>query len=116
MGAEICGNPVWLASALAKISGDAAVIPNQAAEANPAMAHMFIINPLTGQGMDNLFSTHPNVANRIAALDDLARQMGISGYMEGYAADFGGQSTSGPWQGAGDRDTSKWGQRRGPWG
>ena len=116
MGAEICGNPVWLASALAKISGDAAVIPNQAAEANPAMAHMFIINPLTGQGMDNLFSTHPNVANRIAALDDLARQMGISGYMEGYAADFGGQSTSGPWQGAGDRDTLKWGQRRGPWG
>ncbi|MDP2357715.1 MAG: zinc metalloprotease HtpX [Beijerinckiaceae bacterium] len=116
MGAEICGNPVWLASALAKISGEAAVIPNQAAEENPAMAHMFIINPLTGHGIDNLFSTHPNVANRIAALDDLARQMGISGYMDSYAADFGGQSTSGPWQGGGYRDTSKWGQKRGPWG
>ena len=76
MGAEICGNPVWLASALAKISGEAAVIPNQAAENNPAMAHMFIINPLTGHGIDNLFSTHPNVQNRIAALDDLARQHG----------------------------------------
>jgi heat shock protein HtpX len=115
-GAEICGNPVWLASALAKISGDAAVIPNQAAEANPAMAHMFIINPLTGHGIDNLFSTHPNVANRIAALDDLARQMGLTGYMDGYAADYGGQTASGPWQGGGDRGTSKWGQKRGPWG
>lgn len=115
-GAEICGNPVWLASALAKISGDAAVIPNQAAESNPAMAHMFIINPLTGHGIDSLFSTHPNVANRIAALDDLARQMGIPGYMDGYAADYGGQTPSGPWQAGGDHDTSKWGQKRGPWG
>ena len=116
MGAEICGNPVWLASALAKISGEVPHLPNQAAEANPAMAHMFIYNPLTGHGIDNLFSTHPNVANRIAALDDLALQMGIRGYADSYAADFSGQSGSGPWQGGDDRDTSKRGQRRGPWG
>lgn len=70
-GAEICGNPRWLASALAKIAGDASHIENDDAERNPATAHMFIINPLSGQRMDNLFSTHPNTENRIAALLDL---------------------------------------------
>jgi heat shock protein HtpX len=79
MGAIICGNPLWLASALRKIDGLARRIPNEEAEAVPAAAHMFIINPLNGHGVDNLFSTHPNVANRIAALEDLAREMGISG-------------------------------------
>ncbi len=74
-GAEICGNPLWLASALAKIAGDAAQVPNEDAERNPATAHMFIINPLSGQRMDSLFSTHPDTANRIAALQDMAGQM-----------------------------------------
>ncbi len=85
MGAQICGNPHYLASALAKISGLAQQIPNHNAEANPAMAHMFIVNPLTGQGMDNLFSTHPNIENRLAALQDLAQQMGIGGNWQDYA-------------------------------
>lgn len=67
-GAEICGNPRGLASALVKISNGAARIPNEAAEHNPATAHMFIINPLNGQRMDGLFSTHPNTQNRIDAL------------------------------------------------
>ena len=67
-GAEICGNPRWLASALQKIAGDASQIENVAAERNPATAHMFIINPLNGRRMDNLFSTHPDTRNRIAAL------------------------------------------------
>jgi heat shock protein HtpX len=40
---------------------------------------MFIINPLNGHGVDNLFSTHPNVENRIAALEALAREMGVTG-------------------------------------
>lgn len=70
-GAEICGNSRWLASALAKIAGDASHIENDDAERNPATAHMFIINPLSGQRMDNLFSTHPNTENRIAALLDM---------------------------------------------
>ena len=70
-GAEISGNPRWLASALAKIAGDASHIENDDAERNPATAHMFIINPLSGQRMDNLFSTHPNTENRIAALLDM---------------------------------------------
>ncbi len=75
-GAEICGNPLALASALAKISGGAARIDNQAAEQNPATAHMFIINPLHAHNHDRLFSTHPNTQNRIDALEQLARDMG----------------------------------------
>jgi len=67
-GAEICGSPRSLASALQKIAGDASYIENDDAERNPATAHMFIINPLSGQRMDNLFSTHPDTENRIAAL------------------------------------------------
>ncbi len=74
-GAEICGNPLWLASALKKIAIAAGRIPNEAAEHNPATAHMFIINPLSGERMDNLFSTHPNTENRIAALEEMARGM-----------------------------------------
>jgi heat shock protein HtpX len=74
-GAEICGNPLSLASALDKIATAANQIPNPRAEANPATAHMFIINPLSGERMDNLFSTHPNTENRIAALQEMARSM-----------------------------------------
>ncbi len=74
VGAEICGNPLWLASALDRIAGRASTVINEQAEAAPATAHMFIINPLNGQSMDNLFSTHPNTENRIAALHLLADQ------------------------------------------
>lgn len=73
-GAEICGNPLWLSSALRKIAGAAQVIHNNDAERNPATAHMFIINPLSGERMDNLFSTHPNTENRVAALKRMARE------------------------------------------
>lgn len=79
LGAMICGRPLWLASALRKIDVAARRIPNEEAEAIPAAAHMFIINPLNGHGVDNLFSTHPNVENRIAALEALAREMGTTG-------------------------------------
>lgn len=72
MGAAISGRPLWLASALEKIEAAAHRTENHAAEANPATAHMFIINPLNGQGRDNLFSTHPATANRIARLRELA--------------------------------------------
>jgi len=75
-GAEISGRPLWLASALQKISGAAKRIPNMEAERNPASAHLFIVNPLSGARMDNLFSTHPNVENRVARLTQLAHQMG----------------------------------------
>lgn len=74
-GAEITGAPRSLASALAKISNLAARTPNADAERSPATAHMFIINPLSGQRMDNLFATHPATENRIARLLDLERSM-----------------------------------------
>ncbi|MCJ8138651.1 zinc metalloprotease HtpX [Falsirhodobacter halotolerans] len=75
IGAEICGNPMWLASALQKIEAFAQKIDNPAAERNPATAHMFIINPLHMFTHDKLFSTHPSTANRIAALRQMAGGM-----------------------------------------
>ena len=72
IGAEICGRPLWLASALDKLEKGAASIDNHAAERNPATAHMFIINPLHANAVDSLFSTHPNTRNRIAALERIA--------------------------------------------
>ena len=76
IGAEISRKPLSLASALRKISSAAEQIPNPPAERNPASAHLFIVNPLSGARMDNLFSTHPNVENRIAQLDEIAARMG----------------------------------------
>ena len=68
IGAEICGHPEWLASALAKISNGAARIPNHTAERHPETGQLMIINPLSGKGRDNLFSTHPATQNRIERL------------------------------------------------
>lgn len=73
-GAEICGQPLWLASALSKIARTAQTVHNPDAERNPATAHLFIINPLSGERMDNLFSTHPNTGNRIAALERIEQE------------------------------------------
>jgi len=104
-GAEICGNPMWLASALAKISTSAHQVTNMDAERNPATAHMFIINPLNGQNMDNLFSTHPNTENRIAALQAMSTEMGHPAPRA--------ESASGPWDG---RQPGPWDNgRKGPW-
>ncbi|MDV7340854.1 zinc metalloprotease HtpX [Terasakiella sp. A23] len=72
IGAEICGNPMWLASALNKLDKGASLVDNHAAENNPATAHMFIVNPLHTRKMDSLFSTHPNMENRINALKEMA--------------------------------------------
>ena len=76
IGAEIGGDPEALARALQKIEGYARQRVNLDAERNPAMAHLFIINPLSGRGADNLFSTHPATRNRIAQLMDLAKRPG----------------------------------------
>jgi heat shock protein HtpX len=72
LGAEISGDPLSLARALRKISSYAGRLELPSAERNPASASMFIVNPLTGARMDNLFSTHPNVENRIRALEAMA--------------------------------------------
>jgi heat shock protein HtpX len=95
-GAEICGNPLWLASALDKIARSAERIPNPDAERNPAMAHLFIINPLSGERMDSLFSTHPATENRIAALQAMARDMGGSAPVR-ETVRKATPSQSGPW-------------------
>src|SRR5689334_25215317 len=106
LGARIAGQPMWLASALAKIENAAHQVPNMEAEHNPATAHMFIVNPLSGQGMDNLFATHPSTENRIAALQQLAAELGASGAVRKSAGqDYQVQS---PW----NRPSSP----RGPWG
>ncbi len=71
-GAEICDDPLALATALQKLEAAAHRIPNHMAEQNPATAHMFIVNPLHLHKMDNLFSTHPNTHNRVRELEKLA--------------------------------------------
>jgi len=71
-GAEICGHPLWLASALQKLETGATRIDNPTAEDNPATAHLFIVNPLHARAMDGLFSTHPNMQNRIQRLREMA--------------------------------------------
>jgi heat shock protein HtpX len=106
IGAEICGQPMALAAALAKIAGGVAHIPNMDAERHPATAPLFIINPLSGHGMDNLFSTHPATENRIAALQALSQQMGTASRAAARPSSLGA-ATGSPWGG---------GARRGPWG
>ena len=114
LGGQICGNPLWLASALHKINDYAQRIENPTAEAAPATAHIFIINPLSGHGMDNLFSTHPNTDNRIAELEALAQEMRITDYR-------GGAAPSTPSRGPYFRQRGPWSSSppsgsRGPWG
>jgi heat shock protein HtpX len=76
VGAEILGRPEALASALAKIANGAARIPNRTAEMHPETGQLMIVNPLSGQGADNLFSTHPSTQNRIDKLMAMAGQSG----------------------------------------
>nr|WP_321481684.1 zinc metalloprotease HtpX [uncultured Cohaesibacter sp.] len=130
-GAEICGQPMWLASALAKIANAAGRTANVTAERHPETAHMFIINPLSGQKMDSLFSTHPDTQNRIDALQSLQAEwygaqsplkvsgggtLGASQRRSQMQQDVG---ADGPWgRSAGhqrdDQDQSD--QQPGPWG
>jgi heat shock protein HtpX len=109
LGAEISGKPTALASALAKISDVAHQVENPTAEQAPATAHLFIINPLSGHRMDNLFATHPATENRIAALQQLAMQMGDSGHHQPSRSAMPRMPAGGPWGGAR-------GNRSGPWG
>jgi heat shock protein HtpX len=123
-GAEISRDPLALASALSKISQLAHARVNIAAERNPAMAHVYIINPLSGARMDNLFSTHPDTANRIDELQKLASLMQVDGTGRRPESSFARPRTdtaprrsgSATWRvpsaGAGDDGSGS----RGPWG
>ena len=64
-GAQLTRNPGGLASALGKLGQATQAVP---LDANPATAHLFIVNPLTGRSLANLFSTHPPLEDRIARL------------------------------------------------
>jgi heat shock protein HtpX len=104
-GAEISRHPLALASALQKIASAAHHIPNMPAERNPASAHLFIVNPLSGARIDNLFSTHPNVENRVSRLKEMAREMDDTS-----VPSSSGTDASGPWS------EPRRVAGRGPWG
>ncbi len=113
MGAALSGNPRWLASGLEKINALARGIPNEQAEAIPAAAHMFIVNPLTGRGVDSLFATHPAIENRLAELKKLEQEWIADGTLKASSSDVafdGGDSPAGPWASSSPM------QKRGPWG
>lgn len=74
-GAALCGNPLWLANALRKLELGNRRIPMHQAESNPATAHLFIVNPLQGSSLANLFSTHPPIEERVRRLEEMAYQM-----------------------------------------
>ena len=94
--AEISGKPLALASALAKLSNRAAQVPSDVANRDPAVAHLYIVHPAIGGGRDSLFSTHPDPANRIAALQAMAGPAG------------GGSGRSALGLGAAPRAASPW--------
>lgn len=106
-GAEISRRPLALASALQKIAGVAEQVPNMPAERNPASAHLFIVNPLSGARIDGLFATHPSVENRVAHLREIAREMGETAAPVSAPE---GEPSQGPWS------SPAAARRRGPWG
>jgi heat shock protein HtpX len=93
-GAELSGNPLWLASALRKIEAIAHGTAVPDAERNPATAHLFIMNPLHGASLQSLFATHPSTEERVRRLEAMA------------AAGGDGISSAGPW-GAHPRDLAR---------
>src|SRR5262249_56116104 len=101
MGERMSGQALGRGGAVVGIDNAAHQIENQNAEQHPATAHLFIINPLSGARMDNLFATHPATEHRIAALREIAARMGQRGYDVEPTP-----RPSGPWGNA----------RRGPWG
>jgi heat shock protein HtpX len=71
-GAHVSHDPLALASALRKLQRASQTMPSPVAQ--PAFAHLYIVNPLSGQTFANLFSTHPPVEERIARLEQMARE------------------------------------------
>lgn len=97
MGAEISGHPLWLASALQRLHEGTQAIPNPTAEANPATAHLYIDNPLSGGGMASLFSTHPSMEERIARLQAMASAKPMAAPMSVRRGGSVPSTNRGPW-------------------
>lgn len=114
LGAEICGQPLWLASALDKLDGGARQIDHPQAEDNPATAHMFIVNPLHSRSVDSLFSTHPAMENRIARLREMAEPSGSAGGSGGKPPSTTRSQGRSPWEQVPPSQPEK--KPRGPWG
>lgn len=115
VGAEICGKPLALASALDRISKGTARHRNPVAEESPATAHLFIANPLRGGGLADLFSTHPPMEERVRRLTNMAGQMpaGSRARRSGSVRRAPRQGISGvPQSGAPERPRKP----NGPWG
>jgi heat shock protein HtpX len=110
-GAEICGNPEWLASALERLEAYKQGAVNEGAEANPASAHMFIVNPLQGFSMQSIFATHPATEERVARLRAMRPTGGV---MLDHAprAPLPGKGGNSPWTNPGGGG----GKPRSPWG
>lgn len=102
LGAGICGDPRWLAGGLQKLEHYKQGLVNHTAEAHPASAHMFIINPLSGMRMDSLFTTHPPTEERIRRLLAMAPPAPMPAWRQPAAS-----PTASPWGAA---------PRRNPWG
>jgi heat shock protein HtpX len=99
-GAEISGNPLWLASALQRLHEGTQTIPNATADAHPATAHLYIDNPLSGGRLAGLFSTHPPMEERIARLQAMARDGSAPPQPQTTSVRPGGsvpQTGRGPW-------------------
>ncbi|KAB1074725.1 zinc metalloprotease HtpX [Methylobacterium planeticum] len=96
-GGLISGDPLALAGALARIESAVRQVPSPAAEGHPATAPLFIVNPLSGRGIDALFSTHPATRNRIAALQQLAAEMGVGARRGGFTDARSPGPRPGPW-------------------
>ncbi len=73
LGARISGNPLGLASAIKTITDHVAKAPMQVANLHPSSAHLFICNPLSAGRIAKMFSTHPPLNERVAALNTLAK-------------------------------------------
>ncbi len=117
MGAEICGDPRWLAGGLGRLEQYKQGRVNQTAEANPATAHMFIINPLSGMRMDSLFTTHPPTEERIRRLLAMAPPAPAP-RSAGWGAPPAARPPASPWGGQGGSRGSSQGASRGrrnPW-
>jgi heat shock protein HtpX len=76
-GAAVSGDPVGLANALRKLQRGVEAMPM---DANPATAHLFIVNPLTAGGLMTLFSTHPPLEERIRRLENMKARVGSHGF------------------------------------
>jgi heat shock protein HtpX len=71
-GAEVSHDPLALANALRKLQRGSEVVPSPIAQ--PAFSHLYIVNPLSGQTLAGLFSTHPPLEKRIQRLEEMARR------------------------------------------